>query len=100
MAEFGDVPIQLGDPSVDEFEHVLAGSRALVAEGDHPSYLPQTQPSSLGGVNEAQPIQHVLGIVSVAAGSAFGLVEQTEPLVVAQRLGRNTGVLGHLSDSH
>jgi len=79
---------------------VGAGRLATGVEGDDLSNLAEFEPDRLGRADEGEAFEHVVVVLAVARGRALGQVEDTDVLVVSDRLDRHPRTLRHLPDAH
>lgn len=85
--QFRDLAVDLGKLLGGNRLHIRTGAVTVGIEGKQlPTFLDR-QPEAAGPLDETQPVDVLVGIVAVPVGGPVG-GEQTDVLVVADRLGR------------
>jgi len=95
-----DALVDLAAATSEQVEHVGAGRLATVPVGADLPDLAEAQAECLTGADEPEPFDRVGSVVPVLRRGAAWLSENPDLFVVADRLYRDPGSCGDLSDAH
>lgn len=100
LAERLYVPIEAPKVPLQQIDHMFTCRLPLASKFQNRRDLRQCEPGVLRVFNEPQPLDRSLPVVAVPVGSSVWFWEETDPLVVANRLRGNTHLAGQFSNLH
>lgn len=100
VSEVLDVPVERSQVTIQEADHMMAGSLTLAAEIEDRGDFRERKAGGLCVAYEVEPVDRILGVFPIPIGGTVGFRKKADGFVVANGLGGRARSSSQFPDSH